>query len=96
MAGWPGYTTPTPRGNPVTTTERPPLLEPRASQPYYPQVHVNLTGHDQTVFHLVAHVAGCMRKAGVLQEQIEAFATDAMNVAPGQVHAVVQRWVEVS
>jgi hypothetical protein len=47
--------------------------------PKYPQVKVTLVGEDGNAFSILGRVSKAMRRAGISQEEIQAFMTEAMS-----------------
>lgn len=74
---------------------RPELLEPTTEGGVrYPSVEAFLTGATN-VFDVVGRVSGAMRRAGVAQDDIEAFAAQALCTPSSSVTELCARWVAV-
>lgn len=54
------------------------LAQARSDEPFFPQVHVKLTGEDGNAWSIIGRVRQALRKAG-LQAEAEKFADDAMS-----------------
>ncbi len=63
--------------------------------PKYPNVTVRLVGEDGNAFFIIGRVGAALRKAGVPNEEIEAFRREAMSGDYDNVLATCLRWVEV-
>ncbi len=66
------------------------------SQPFYPQVHIALSGEDGNGLAIVSRVSAALRRAGVPQAKRDEFAEDATSADYDHLLQTVQRWVEVS
>lgn len=62
----------------------------------YPQVKVQLIGHDGNAFAIMGAVTRAMKKAGVEKEAIDAYKAEAMSGDYDNLLAVTARTVEVS
>ena len=63
--------------------------------PKYPNVTVRLVGEDGNAFFIIGRVGAALRRAGVPNEEIEAFRREAMSGDYDNVLATCLRWVEV-
>lgn len=65
--------------------------------PHFPNVHVQLTGHDGNVFAIIGRVRDALRNGGASQEQVDDFTTEVMSAGSyQQALATVGRWVTVT
>jgi hypothetical protein len=62
----------------------------------YPDVHVQLTGHDGNAFAIMGAVTGALRTAGVPKEERDAFMTEAMSGDYDNLLRTAIKWVNVS
>jgi len=63
-------------------------------KPKYPNVKVNLSDSDGNAFSIIGRVRKAMRRAGVSNEEIEAFSKEAMSGDYGHVLQTVMKTVE--
>ena len=63
--------------------------------PKYPNITVRLVGEDGNAFFIIGRVGAALRRAGVPNEEIEAFRREAMSGDYDNVLATCLRWVEV-
>jgi len=65
--------------------------------PHFPDVHVQLTGHDGNVFAIIGRVRSALRKSGASQEQVDDFTKEVTSAGSyDDALAIVMRWVNVS
>jgi hypothetical protein len=65
--------------------------------PQFPDVHVQLSGHDGNVFLIIGRVRKALRQGGASQEQVDAFTTEVTSAGSyDDALAIVMRWVNVS
>jgi hypothetical protein len=62
----------------------------------YPEIVVQLTGTDGNAMSIIGRVTTSLRKGGVGNDEINAFATEAMSGDYDNVLATAMRWVDVS
>lgn len=66
-------------------------------EPKYPKVHVQLTGEDSNVFHLMGLVIRAMRQGDLGGDVIEAMQSEVFeSVSYDQALSVFMSWVSVS
>jgi hypothetical protein len=65
------------------------------SEPKYPEVKVELTGHDSNAFMILGRTVKAMRRAGLDESEIQAFMAEAKSGGYDHLLATVERWVEV-
>ena len=63
--------------------------------PRYPNITVELTGHDGNAFYILGKVAKALRRNGVSTEEVEAFLTEAKSGDYDHLLQTCMRWVEV-
>lgn len=66
------------------------------TQPKYPDVTVQLTGEDGNAFFIIGRVSQALRRAGVDNDEIEAFRKEAMSGDYDNVLRTAMRWVETA
>jgi hypothetical protein len=64
--------------------------------PKYPDIVVPLVGEDGNAFNLIGLVARALRRAGVSQEEINQFQSDAMSGDYDHVLQTCMAWVDVT
>ena len=65
--------------------------------PQFPDVHVQLSGHDGNVFAIIGRVRSALRKSGASQEQVDNFTKEVTSAGSYEdALATVMRWVNVS
>ncbi len=62
----------------------------------YPNIEVELTGQDGNAFFIIGRVSKAMRRAGIAQEDIDAYRTEAMSGDYDNVLRVTMTTVEVT
>ena len=62
----------------------------------YPEILVDLTGHDGNAFAMIARVSKIMRRAGVSQEEIKKFRIEAMAGDYDHVLQTILAWVDTA
>ena len=62
----------------------------------HPEVCVRLTGTDGNAFAIMGKVSQALTRAGVVQEEIEAFRAEAMSGDYDNLLQTAMRWVTVS
>jgi hypothetical protein len=67
-----------------------------SDKPKYEEIHVDLIGEDGNAFVIIARVMRAMRRAGVLDVQIEEFRKEATSGDYDNVIQTVMKWVNVS
>ena len=77
------------------TTEAQPT-DPTSTGVRYPKIKVKLVGTDGNAFSILGNVRKALRKGKVSQEEIDAFATEAMSGDYNNLLATCMRWVDVS
>lgn len=68
----------------------------RTSQPYFPEVAVQLTGSDGNAFAIMGAVGKALRKFGCDQLVVRDFQQEAMAGDYNQLLMTCMRWVDVS
>ena len=63
--------------------------------PRYPNITVELTGHDGNAFSIIGQVAQELRRNRVPAEEIDAFRKEAMSGDYDHLLRTCMRWVEV-
>ena len=61
----------------------------------YPNVVVRLVGEDGNAFSIMGRVSQALKRAGVPQEEVRAFQSEAMSGDYDNVLQAAMRWVEV-
>jgi Domain of unknown function (DUF4314) len=64
------------------------------TQPRYPDVQVQLTGEDGNAFAILGRTAAAMRRAGVSQEEIDAYFAEATSGDYHHLLATTMTWVD--
>jgi hypothetical protein len=64
--------------------------------PKYPNVTVELVGHDGNAWSILARVSQALRQAGVSGEEISAYLTEATSSTYDNLLQVTMCWLEVS
>ena len=64
-------------------------------KPRYPDIHVQLTGHDGNAFAVLGAVIKAMKAHGVPTDQRKAFYAEARSGDYSHLLATCQRWVNV-
>ena len=67
-----------------------------ADGPKYPDIKVRLVGNDSNAFAILANVAGALRKANVLPEEVALFYREATGGNYDHLLATCMKWVDVS
>jgi hypothetical protein len=62
-------------------------------QPRYPDVQVQLSGEDGNAFAILGRTAGALRRAGVLQEEIDQYFAEATSGDYDHLLSTTMRWV---
>lgn len=62
----------------------------------YPDVEVELLGHDGNAFAIIGRVQGAMRRAGVRKGEIDAYVELALRGTYDELLQTTMRWVETS
>ncbi|HUF02446.1 MAG TPA: hypothetical protein VMN35_08480 [Gaiellaceae bacterium] len=62
----------------------------------YPEVEVELIGHDGNAFSVLGRVSRALREAGVEESEVEEFVAEATAGDYDHLLATVMRWVEVT
>ena len=63
--------------------------------PKYPEIEVELLGHDSNAFAVLGTVRKALRRAGVSKEEIDEFTAEATSGDYDNLLATAFRWVEV-
>jgi hypothetical protein len=63
---------------------------------YFPNIHVQLTGHDGNAFAILGRVKGALNKARIDKIEVDAFLEDAMSGDYDHLLYTCSRWVNVS
>ena len=66
------------------------------SEPKYPNVRVQLTGQDGNAFFILGKVMKALRRAGVVEDDVNLFETEATSGDYNDLLATVMRWVNVT
>lgn len=61
----------------------------------YPDVVVGLSGHDGNAFYIIGRTVAVMRKAGVPQDELNAFEEEAKSGDYDHALDTVKKWVTV-
>jgi hypothetical protein len=64
------------------------------TQPRYPEVQVQLTGEDGNAFAILGRTATALRRAGVSQEEVDAFFAEATSGDYDHLLATTMAWVD--
>jgi hypothetical protein len=62
----------------------------------YPDVEVQLSGEDGNAYFIIARVRKALRKAGVQDDELDAFSKEAMSGDYDNVLQACMRWVSVA
>jgi hypothetical protein len=62
-------------------------------QPRYPDVQVQLSGEDGNAFAILGRTAGALRRAGVLQEEIDQYFAEATSGDYDHLLQTTMSWV---
>jgi len=73
-----------------------PREENTMSNPKYPDVEVQLVGEDGNAFSIMGRVTKALRKAGVAQNEIDAYREEATSGDYDNLLQTTMRWVECS
>jgi hypothetical protein len=65
-------------------------------QPRYPTITVKLVGEDGNSFAILGAVIAAMRRAGVAQDEIDAYRAEATTGDYNYLLQITMRWVEVT
>ena len=63
--------------------------------PKYPDIHVQLSGHDGNAFAIMGRVIKALRKAAVPQHKLDKFTSEATSGDYNNVILTAVKWVEV-
>ncbi len=63
-------------------------------QPRYPDVQVQLSGEDGNAFAVLGRTAGALRRAGVAQEEIDAYFAEATSGDYDHLLQTTMAWVD--
>ena len=63
-------------------------------QPRYPDVQVPLSGEDGNAFAILGRTAGALRRAGVPQQEIDDYFTEATSGDYDHLLQTTMRWVD--
>jgi uncharacterized protein DUF4314 len=77
---------------PSTPAATPAPVDP--AQPRYPDIQVQLTGEDGNAFAILGRTAAALRRAGVPQEEIDAFFAEATSGDYDHLLATTMGWVD--
>ena len=66
------------------------------SQPKYPDIHVELVGHDGNAFAILGRMRRGLQRGGVPADEIKAFMDEAMSSDYDHLLATCCRWAVVS
>jgi hypothetical protein len=65
--------------------------------PKFPDVHVQLSGHDGNVFLIIGRVRKALEQGGASREQVDEFTNEVMSAdSYGGALSTVMRWVNIS
>lgn len=64
------------------------------SKPKYPNIELQLAGRDGNAFSILGRAAKAMRKAGLSQDEIEAYRTEATQKDYDHLLVTTMRWFE--
>jgi hypothetical protein len=62
----------------------------------YPDIHVQLTGHDGNGFAIMGTVSAALRRAGVSSEEIQQYIEESTSGDYDHLLQTAMRWVNVS
>jgi len=62
----------------------------------YPEIEVELTGHDGNAFAIMGAVSNALRKGGVSKEEINEYTTQSMSGDYDNLLRTAMSWVSVS
>lgn len=65
-------------------------------EPKYPEIEVDISGQDGNAFVIIGRVRQAMRRAGVHNDEISTFTTEAQSGDYDNVLRTCMRWVDVS
>lgn len=65
------------------------------SQPKYPNVSVQLSGEDANAFFMIARTRRALKRAGVSEDEVQQFTSEAESGTYDDVITTIGRWVEV-
>lgn len=65
------------------------------SEPKYPDVKVELSGHNGNAFYIIGRVSGALKRAGVPADEVKAFFDEATRGDYDNVLQTCMRWVDV-
>jgi hypothetical protein len=66
------------------------------TEPKYPEVEVQLTGHDGNAFAIMGRVAGALKKAGVPKEEVGEYMKESMSGDYNHLLQTAMKWVAVA
>lgn len=74
------------------------MTEPadRSMEPKYPDVHVQLSGEDGNAFAIIGRTRRAMRRAGVVDAEIDAYSQEATSGNYDKVLQTTMAWVNCS
>jgi hypothetical protein len=81
-------------GLPPSTPSATPSAPQDPTQPRYPDVQVQLTGEDGNAFAILGRTAAAMRHAGVPQEEIDAYFSEATSGDYNHLLHTTMTWVD--
>ena len=67
----------------------------RTMEPLYPHIEVKLVGEDGNAFFIIGKVRKALRREGVAEKEVEAFAEEAMSGDYDELIRTAMRWVDV-
>ena len=62
----------------------------------YPEIEVELVGHDGNAFSIMSRVQATMRRAGVPKEELDEYLKESMSGDYDNLLQTAMRWVSVS
>ena len=62
----------------------------------YPEIEVELLGHDTNAFAILGTVSRALKRGGVEKSEVEKYMAEAMGGSYDELLATTMRWVEVS
>ena len=66
------------------------------NQAKYPEIEVELLGHDSNAFFMIGKTAKMMQRANLPKEEIALFKEEAMSGDYNHVLTTILKWVEIS
>ena len=64
--------------------------------PKFPNIHIQLSGHDGNAFAILGRASKAMREDGVPKEQVKEFFAEATSGNYDNLLQTIMRWVETS